>query len=66
VPFPQHDLPVHKRLLFGHVGEYFNVTCTLAPFPFAPMSFDTTLVLTALHLESNGYLSLFLKENKPN
>jgi hypothetical protein len=36
----------------------------LAPFTFAPASFDTTLVLTGLHHESNGHFPLFPKDYK--
>jgi hypothetical protein len=65
VLIPQHDPPVHKHLfhnlVFGHAKEYFKATRTLALFSLAPMSFDMTLVLTTLHLESNGSFLLFLK-----
>jgi len=65
VPPPRHDLPAHKRLFhnlaFGCARKYFQVVYTLAPFSPTPTSFDTTLVLFALHLESDGFLPLFLK-----
>jgi hypothetical protein len=71
MPFPQHDPPSHKclfhSLVFGCAGKfYFKATYALAPFSLAPTSFDTTLTLITLHLESNGYFPLFLKDYKPN
>jgi hypothetical protein len=33
----------------------------LAPFFPTPMFFNTTSILTTLHLESNGYFPLFFK-----
>jgi len=63
IPPPQHDLPIHKRmfrsLILGHANEYFWAICILAPFSFAPTSFDITLTFTTLHLESNNYFLLF-------
>jgi len=53
-------------LAFGHAGEYFWVTHALAPFSLAPMSFDTTPALTALHLESYNYFPLFFEDYKPD
>jgi len=69
--FPQHDPPVHKclfhSLVFGSVGKiYSKATYALAPFSFAPTSFDTTSTLITLHLESNGYFPLFLKNYELN
>ncbi len=65
VPFPQNDPTTHKRLfpilILKCLREYSRATHALAPFSPTPMSFDTTLVLTALHPESNGYFPLFLK-----
>ncbi len=70
IPFPQHDLPTHKCLLhslaFGRAGEYFQAAYALAPFSPTCTSFYTTLALTTLHLESNGYFPLFLKDYEPN
>jgi hypothetical protein len=69
MPFPQHDPLAHKRLfhslIFGHAWEYFRTTHALAPFSLAPTSFDTTLALTTLHPDSNGYFSPFLEEYEP-
>jgi hypothetical protein len=68
ISFPQHDPPIHKCLLhnltFRHAREYSWATRILAPFSFAPMSFNTTLTLTTLHCKSNGYFFLFLKDYK--
>ncbi len=65
IPFPQHDPLIHKHLLYnlalGCVGEYFQVVRALAPFFPTPMFFNTTSILTTLHLESNGYFPLFFK-----
>jgi hypothetical protein len=70
MPFPQHDPLVHKHLfhslIFGHARKYFKATRALAPFSPAPTSFDTTLALTALHPNSNGYFSPFLEKYEPN
>jgi hypothetical protein len=70
IPFPQHDPSTHKRLFHNltlrHVREYFRVTYVLAPLFFAPTSSHTTLALTTLHLELNGYFSLFFEGYKPN
>jgi hypothetical protein len=69
-PLPQLDPLAHKhllnRLVFGHAGEYFKATCTLAPFSLTPMSFNTTSALVTLHLESNGYFPLFLEDYELN
>jgi hypothetical protein len=51
-------------LALGHVVKYSPATCTLAPFSFAPTSFDITLTFTALHPESNGYFLFFLEDYK--
>jgi hypothetical protein len=71
VPFPQHDPPTHKCLLhsliFGCVRKiYSRATYALAPFSCAPTSFDNTSTFITLHLESNGYFSLFLKDYEPD
>jgi hypothetical protein len=59
----QHDPITHKHsLVFRHAGEYYIPTHALAPFSPTPTSFDTTLVLTTLHLESYGYFPLFLED----
>jgi hypothetical protein len=47
-------------------GEYSWVARVLAPFFLTPMSFDTTLALTTLHLKSYGYFPFFLKDFEPN
>jgi hypothetical protein len=66
MPLPQHDLRVHKCVLrnfiFRCAKEYSQVTHVLAPFTPTPTFFDTTSILTALHLESNGHFPLFLKD----
>jgi hypothetical protein len=36
----------------------------LAPFSFAPTSSNTNSTFIALHLELDGYFSLFLKDYK--
>jgi len=63
---PQHNHLAHERLLhslvFGWVGEYFQIVHTLAPLFLGPMFFDTILVLSTLHLQSNGFHLLFLKD----
>jgi hypothetical protein len=51
---------------FGRAREYFRATHALAPFSPARTSFNTTLALTTLHPESNGYFPLFLKDYEPN
>jgi hypothetical protein len=65
MPFPQHDPLAYKcffcSLIFGHAWEYFTATRALTPFPPASTSFDTTLVLTTIHLDSNGYFLHFLE-----
>ncbi len=65
IPFPQHDLPTHKNMFHNFslwpCRGIFLSSCVLAPFSLAPMSFDTTLALTALHLESNGYNLFFFE-----
>jgi hypothetical protein len=65
-PFPQHDLPIHKRLFhnlaFGRVREYSRATCILAPFFPALVSFDVTSAFITLHPGSNGYFLLFLED----
>jgi len=70
MPLPQHDPPTHKHffcsLILRHVGEYFKATYALAPFSFAPASFNMTFILTALHPNLDGYFLLFLKDYKPN
>ncbi len=67
---PHHDSQGHKclhcSLILGCVGEYFQATRTFSPFTLAPMSFDTTLVLTTLHPKLNGYFPLFLKDYELN
>jgi len=70
VSLPQHDPPTHKRLLyslvFGRVkGILLSNLCFGTIFP-APMSFNTTLIFTALHLELDGYFPLFIKNYEPN
>jgi len=64
--FAQHDLSTHKHffhsLVLGCAREYFQTTHILAPFSFAPVSFDTTLVLITLHPKSNDFF-MFLKKN---
>jgi hypothetical protein len=64
--FPQHDPITHERflcsLVFKHAKEYSRTIYTLAPFPFVPMSFDTTSTFTTLHLELNIYFLFFLKD----
>jgi hypothetical protein len=68
IPFPQHDLLIHKHLLrnlaFGRAKEYFLTTRTLAPFSPSPTSSDTTSTLTALHPKSNDSFSLFVEDYK--
>jgi hypothetical protein len=68
MPLPQYDPPTHKCLLcslvFGRIGEYFKATHTLAPFSPAPTSFNTILVLIALHPNLDGYFPFFLKNYK--
>ncbi len=53
IPFPQHDLPIHKRpfrnLAIGHAAEYFRAARVLAPFSLTPTSSNTTSALTTLH-----------------
>ncbi len=70
IPFPQHDLLIHKCLLcslaFGYAREYFWATYALAPFFPTPTSFDTTSSLTTLYFESNGYFPFFLKDYELN
>ncbi len=51
-----------RSLVFGHAREDFQVTHILAPFSLTHASFNTTLVFTALHLKSNGYIPLFLED----
>jgi hypothetical protein len=67
---PQHDLLIHKHLLgiliLGCVGEYFRTMHTLAPFFHAPISFNTTSTLIALHLKLDGYFLSFFKKYKSN
>jgi hypothetical protein len=62
----QHDPLAHKCLLhslvFRCVGEYSQVAHALAPLFPTPTSFDTTLVFSTLHLQSNGFHLLFLKD----
>jgi hypothetical protein len=63
---PQHDLPTHKclyhSLVSGHAREYSQAVWTLAPFFPAPTSSNTTLALTTLNPDSNGFFWLFLKD----
>jgi hypothetical protein len=63
---PQHDPITFKHLLhslvLGHAREYFRTIQVLAPFSLALTSFETTLTLTTLHLESNGFFLLFLED----
>jgi hypothetical protein len=70
IPFPQHDLPIHKRLFyslaFGRAKEYSRAARTLAPFSLIYTSSDTTSTLSTLHLESNGYFPLFLENYDQN
>jgi len=53
-------------LALGCAEEYFQATSILAPFFLTPMFFDTTSILTVVHLESNGYFLFFLKDYEPN
>jgi hypothetical protein len=46
--------------------EHSRATHALAPFSLAPMSFDTTLALTALHLDLDGYILFILKDYEPD
>jgi hypothetical protein len=66
MPFPQHDPPIYKclfhKIVIGCVREYSRATCALAPISLRPTSFDTTLALTPLHHELNGYFMLFLED----
>ncbi len=66
IPFPKHDLLIHKclfhTLTFGRVREYSQVVHILAP----STSSNPTLTLITLHLEPNGYILLFLKDYKPD
>jgi hypothetical protein len=55
-----------RSLALGRAREYYHVVYILAPFSFAPTSFDTTSTLTTLHLESNGHFPLFFKDYEPN
>jgi hypothetical protein len=68
--FSQHDPPTHECLLhslvLGCVGEYFRATHALAPFSPAPISSNTTLIFTALHLDLDGYFLFFLKDYEPD
>jgi len=68
MPFPQHNYPIHKHffhiLVLKHVMGYSQVIHILAPFSFAPTSSNTSSTFIALHLELNGYFSLFLKDYK--
>ncbi len=70
IPFPQHDLPIHKHLLyslaFGHIKEYFQGARILAPFSITPMSFDSTSAFTTLHPKLDGYFLLFFENYKQN
>jgi hypothetical protein len=70
IPFPQCDLPTHKRLFhnlaLGYAGEYSWATPALAPFFLAPMSSNTTLIVTALHPKLVGHFLLFLKNYELN
>jgi hypothetical protein len=70
VPLPQHDPITHKHFLCNLVlrcaREYSTATHALAPFSLEPMFFDTTSILTRLHLELNNYFSFFLKNYEPN
>jgi len=70
MPFPQHDLPVHKcflrNLVLGHAREYLKTTHALAPVFFAPTSFDTALAFTTLHPQSNCCFPLFLEDYEPD
>jgi len=65
IPLPQHGPLTHKHLFYsltlGCAREYSWVDYVLAPFFFAPTSFDTISIFTALHLEANGYFPLFLE-----
>jgi hypothetical protein len=67
---PQHDPTTHKHLLcslvLGHAREYSRTTQVLAPFSLEPTSFETTLALIILHLESDGFFLLFLEDYKLN
>jgi hypothetical protein len=70
IHFPRHDPPTCKCFIYtlslGHVGEYSQTTCALAPFFPTPTSSNATLAFTALHLKLDGYFSLFLKDYEPN
>jgi hypothetical protein len=67
-PYSSTWFLAHKHLLhsltFRHAREYSQATHILAPFFLAPTFFDTTLALSTLHLESNGYFPLFLEYYK--
>ncbi len=68
MPLHQHNPLSHKHffhiLILEHVREYSRVICILAPFSFAPTSSNTNSTFIALHLELDGYFSLFLKDYK--
>jgi hypothetical protein len=68
--FPQYDPSIHKSvfrsLIFGHARENFQAIHVLAPFSLTHASFNTTSTLIALHLKSNGYISLFLEDYNLN
>jgi hypothetical protein len=54
------------NLALGCVGEYYRVVHALAQFSPALTFFNTTSVFTTLHLESDGFFSLFLEDYKPD
>ncbi len=43
-----------------------NLKQALAPFSSTPKSFDTTLIFTIVHLESNVFFPLLIKDYEPN
>ncbi len=70
MPLPQHDPPTHKHffcsIIIGRAREYFKATYALAPFSLTPTSSNTTLILTTLHPDLDGYFLFFLKDYEPH
>jgi hypothetical protein len=71
MPPPQHNPLIHKKrllhnLTFKRVGEYFGTTHALTPLSLVPTSFETTLVLSILHPQSNDFLPLLLEDFESN
>ncbi len=70
IPFPQHDPPIHKRLLcsltLGRVREYFKAARALAPFFLSPTSSNTTSTFITLHFKLDCYFPFFLKDYEPH